>query len=387
MPVENTRINQTAPLLADQISDGDLILISDVSAGITKHSTAGQYRTYITNNIYSGSTSVPTSSISVSSSFAAQAANSVSASSAVTSSHSITASYALVSTTASFALNASVDSGTTLTTGSFYPINTSRSITGSNADTASHALNLVYAGLPNGTASFAISSSFSSTASYVTIGGQVEITASWAENVIQAETASHIYYDGSPNGTASYAVDALNATTATQASRISKGELKGYSIFGPYTSSINAGNHSPSGSFTTGSFEISHDNDATLPAEDKNSQVWITATGVVSSSWTGSSDSAPAYAPRQISLSTYCFDTSTFEHVETTDINTHIMGTGASSLSGSTISQFIVTGLADISGSYRIVVSGIDGVRFDDNRPVYFRLESNGQNFRFTDQP
>lgn len=374
MPVENVRVKQLDTLSTEQIADNDLIIITDVSAEITKHSTVGSYRTYITNNVYSGSTNIPSSSVSVSSSYAAQAANSVSASSAVTSSHSLTGVSSSYSVTASFAHNFAGDSGTTLTTGSFYPINTSRSITGSNADTASHALNLVYAGLPNGTASFAISSSFAATASVVMVGGTVNMTASHAGVADWAYTSSYLYYDGlTPNGTVYNAIASTYATTAESSDTATR-VANVFVFYGPYTSSADA-NLSVSHSYL-------QDTASFTPEEgDSFTEGWIYCRGTVTASFTSSATmwEYPRYV--YLVLKNQLTETETILDTQHFTMNIFTLPDG-NVISGSFTSAFDLAGYSSsLSESYSVYVSASKGVDFDFNRVPKFTIQTKASNF------
>lgn len=371
--VVNTKISQLAVLSAAEIADTDVIVMTDLSAGLSKKVEAGSLSSYV----LSASLSIPTASIATSASYANNSDNSISSSYSATASVLVSGTTASFSPTASYAFTSSWAEnvvGGVSTVSSSYALSSSYSITSSNAELARQAYTLIYTGDANGTASAAISSSYSYTASYVSVGGTVEVTASWATNATVATAATT-------------ATTATSATTATTATRLSAGNLSGYRILGPYTGSVSGGTQSSSGSFTTRSFQISDDNDATQAVADKNSQVWITATGTISSSWTGSVAFAPTLPNRKIVIQSYCFDTGTTEALAWTDATLHMFGTAADSYSGSLIIPFTVSGWTFISGSYRFEVTGSDGITFDSNRPSYFRLETNATNFSLADWP
>jgi hypothetical protein len=121
------------------------------------------------------------------------------------------------------------------------------SITASRALTSDSASYLIYTGIPNGTASYAISSSHATTASWADNGNfcnlsatascisgnytasraisasyaltsSYAVSASWADRggwSKYSETASYIWYTGVPNGTASHALTCASAAYAT----------------------------------------------------------------------------------------------------------------------------------------------------------------------------
>jgi len=362
--VENTRIAQLDNLPAEDIADNDLLIVSDVSgiSGVkTKRCTAASYRSYVVNSVYSGSTNVPTSSISVSASFATTAITCVSASSAITSSHSLTGISSSYSATASFALNAIASTGTTLTTGSYYPIDVSRSITGSNANTASHALNLVYNGTPNGTAFLSISSSYSTTSSYVNIGGTINATASWANNVL----------------TSQYSLQSANASTADTAitaTRISDT----YVLYGPWTGSRE---------YTLSSTESYIRASASIIPNDGDpyAETIFYCVGTVTSSFTSS---AANQEPRYIYLGIKNYQTEAVTELDRQYFDFRPFETVGLNLSGSMICGFnLVAPSGSCSGSYKVFISASRGVDIDFNRKPIFTINTKAASLVIDDFP
>jgi len=106
------------------------------------------------------------------------------------------------------------------------------------ADFSGTASHLRYTGIPNGTASYAISASVSrmaNSASYLNYDGSTPNgTASYAVQANRSVTSSYIAYSGVGNGTASYALISNAANSATSASYSATGTSGSYSITSSY---------------------------------------------------------------------------------------------------------------------------------------------------------
>lgn len=176
--MSNKRVSQLVELTAGEISSDDLFLIVDATARESKKLQAGQLLAYLES----------------SGSFTATNAETADTASYINPNNVgliASASHGITSRTASFALAAgSVTSASYALTASF--------VSGSNlSGTATSASFLVFTpGTPNGTSSFALTSSVT----------------------INAFSSSFLIYTGTANGTASYAVRAAVADTATTAS-------------------------------------------------------------------------------------------------------------------------------------------------------------------------
>lgn len=221
----NKRISELVQITAPDMSIDDLLLLADVTAHESKKLRLGDLNAFLLTTANSGSffgtsswaqyavyaLSAPTP---VSVSYASTSGNSINAISAISASYARSGSYVI---TASYALSTPPQ---TVFSAAF-------------ADYATTASYLLYTpGLPNGTASFALTSSltlgtasYSYTASHAIIalyavsaggggGGSAlyALSASWASSSYQAAwatqsfTASFLQYSGLPNGTASYAM-------------------------------------------------------------------------------------------------------------------------------------------------------------------------------------
>lgn len=214
----NKRVSQLVELTTAEVQPDDLFLIIDTSARESKKIQAQDVIAFL--NASGSITAIhaelaDTASYLLpgginwtvpSSSFSTTAISAAFATHASTSDTSISASYAR---TASWAINA-INGGTTLSTGSTYPITSSWA---NNVVLAKSSSFLIYAGFPNGTASYAIRAGSSITADSASflIGGVTVVTASYAlvagtsNNVDIANTASYLIFSPN-NGTASYAL-------------------------------------------------------------------------------------------------------------------------------------------------------------------------------------
>jgi hypothetical protein len=242
----NKRVSQLVKLTASEVSFDDLFLIIDFSAAESKkisiqdigiylnasgsifayHSIISDTASYIRATGVDGT--VLSSSYSVKSSIS---------DSSLVSLNSITSSYA---NTSSWAINSlNVGGGTTLYTGSTYPITSSWTEKTVFSNSSSY---LIYSGFPNGTSSYALSTqntyhaTISDTASFVNISGKVP-SSSWADNSINSinsinsQTSSYLVYNGFPNGTSSYAL---------ASARVGVTGIIDYGIFNATTQSISS---------------------------------------------------------------------------------------------------------------------------------------------------
>lgn len=216
----NKRVSQLVELTAAEVQKDDLFLIIDTSARESKKIQAQDVSAYLNASgsilaihaIMSDTASyllpgginwtVPSSSFSIFS------PTSLSASYALNAANVISASYAK---TSSWAINTINGGGSTLITGSTVPITSSWAI---NSNLSKSSSFLIYTGVSNGTASYAIvagNAIISDTASFISAGNIVGTvaSASFSQN---STIASFLQYSGIPNGTASYALTA--GTTA-----------------------------------------------------------------------------------------------------------------------------------------------------------------------------
>lgn len=282
----NKRIVDLTPITAAQMATGDLFILNDISAIETKRLTTSELTKYIQSAItasltssyanksatssfliyngnFNGSASnALTASLSTTSSNAILATNAISASYSttasysITSSNSITASYALVSFTqtvvsSSYSNNAVSASYLTYNSGGLpngtasYAITSATSSFASTSNTSSY---ITYSGIPNGTSSYALVSKNSNSASILIWNGPGTNngTSSWSWNTVlasQASTASFLTYDGTnyngsasyalTSGTASYVATSSRAITASYALR-SNVDDTAFKIYGPY---------------------------------------------------------------------------------------------------------------------------------------------------------
>lgn len=208
----NKRVTELNELTYNQVSSDDFFLISDVSAVESKKIRASQLRSYafstgsLSGSFYgtasyalnAGSASWAPSQLS--SSYALSASLAVLAQSVISASFALSASFASASLIAQQALTASY----ALTSSVQY------STTSSYSNTSLTASYLLYtAGQNNGTAFNSVSASISSlanTSSYLVYNGIPNGTASFALSASRAVSSSFLIYTGANNGTASYAL-------------------------------------------------------------------------------------------------------------------------------------------------------------------------------------
>jgi len=217
----NERVSQLQDLFASDMDPSDLFLVTDVSMKESKRMNMGQLLSYIEGSgsfDAAHSTNADTASYVEPSAIDGTVATALNASSSVSASAAVNArssSYAFNSTTASYSAFCVV-SQTTANSAS-YLIYTgivngtaSYAVQALNANVATTALNLNYNGTPNGTASFAITASNVATASNA-------ITASNANLATLATTASHaLVSDNTVQSiSSSYANQTDNAATAS----------------------------------------------------------------------------------------------------------------------------------------------------------------------------
>jgi len=209
----NEKVSQMAPLTAAELAAEDLLLITDISAKESKKITTGDFLTYIetTGSFHT------TNSDSASYVLGSNVNGTVKSSSY--SLNSDTASFSLrsiLSDTASYAKTASI----TLTC----------VINATTADTASF---LLYSGVPNGTASYALgvgSVDYAKTSSVLLyVPGVSENTSSYAISSSRADSSvsSSFSITSSYSNTSSFSVNSLSSSHALSANTAS--HLLGYS--------------------------------------------------------------------------------------------------------------------------------------------------------------
>jgi len=175
----NKRVSELTQITTGELNSADLFLLSDVSTNESKKLTLGDLNTYIlTGGNLTGS-------------FYGTASWANNAQTASLATNTVTASYSL---TASFALNGG---------------------TGGSAISASFA-------------SASISSSYARTASFVSVANAA--TASFATSSRFSDSASFVIYTGGNNGTITNAINAVNATNSTSASFASTSNTASYAL-------------------------------------------------------------------------------------------------------------------------------------------------------------
>ena len=381
MSTGNQRISQLTELTANEVQFDDLFVIVDVTAKESKKIQASELSLWLNNsgslyavhalnadtasfilasNVYGF---VPTSSnaLSASNTLFAQLANLASAS--ISASYSKTASFALNSAgnlkTASFLLYSGVPNGTA-----------SWALTANTANSAPTASFLVYfAGGNNGTASFAM-------------------TASNVRHAIIADTAS--YVAGGPTATASYATVAQeayladSATVATSASflifnpafpangtasyALAAGTLVGTSIVGQ-------------GIFlaTTQSTFVSQLDDIDIYWSTGNPAVTtIEAMGNINVPFTSSN---PTNATISLVIQDRNTGFQTLLDYSPIMLNITSNGTSNTNSSGSVKLPFSLMGQASLYGSYMVFVSASYTTSLSSIRPVRFNIASQTDTF------
>lgn len=219
----NTRVSELSPIVAADVATNDLLLLADVSAVESKKLAISDLRNYLQLNISSSSTSSWATNARTASYLLYQGFPNGTASFALTSSYNLSSSHARWADTAShalYALSASFARSSSYALTASYAHTSSVQLIFSSAfaDQARTASFLLYAGVPNGTASYALSSLTASQAARAThLMYPNNSTASVAISSNQSRTASFVLYSGVPNGTASYAMYAQNIGTATTA--------------------------------------------------------------------------------------------------------------------------------------------------------------------------
>jgi hypothetical protein len=358
--ITNTRIAQLPVITSTELADTDLIIVSDISAGFTKKMEASEYRVYA----LSASVSVPTSSLSVSSSFATTARNSISSSYSLTSSFlnsGATSSFAITSSnaiTASWALGLL---GGSSTTSASYALTSSYAITSSQANLAAQAYVLIYNGTDNGTAFNAITSSYARTASYVAIGGNILATSSWATNALISDVALT-------------ATTATSADTATVASRVANF----YALYGPWTGGLE---------YTLSTTESYIRASASIKANDgyDYAETIFYCTGTVTSSFTSS---AADQSARYVYLGIKDWTTEVVTELDRQYFDFRPYNHDNGNISGSMMSGFNLTGISgSATGSYKVFVSASKGVDIDLNRKPIFTISSKARSVTIEDFP
>ena len=216
----NKRVSQLIELTSADVANDDLFLIIDSSAHESKKIQVNNLSAYLNA---SGSIIAVSADTAKTASWAINVVgNNVSSSYfSLKAYNADSASYALkseTSVTASYALNAATTAGTTLYTGSTYPITSSWATTAISSKTSSFLLYSV--GVNNGTASYSLTSqnvnhaTTADTASYFNSSVGTVATASYAilagnvvNTVNNSKTASYLVFSPT-NGTASYAISA-----------------------------------------------------------------------------------------------------------------------------------------------------------------------------------
>lgn len=217
--MSNKRVTELALILPSELSSEDLFLLADVAPNPeSKKLQLFDLKNYILSNGNLSGSLTGTSSWAQNAVSTSYAPPQTSGSYAATSSwswNSISASIALLAISASYALSSSYSLTASYALSSSCN-NCSSSISSAFSTYAYSASFLIYTGIPNGTASFAMTASHalslasSSTSSFAG-------SCSFASSSNFAQSASHLIYDGTPNGTAYYAINATNATSASNA--------------------------------------------------------------------------------------------------------------------------------------------------------------------------
>ena len=245
----NKRVSELSPITAAEVAVNDLFLLADVSAIESKKLTATELGVYLQPYITSSATSSWATNAKTASYLLYQGFVNGTASYALTSSFNISSSHARWADTAShalFALSASYARSSSYALTASYALTSSVQLIHSSAfaDYAKSASFLIYTGIPNGTASYAIlanNANNAKTSSFL-IGplgtGAAGGTASFALSCSLARSASFLRYDGvTNNGTASYAWNARSASHATTVTNLNNPYI--YREFDPISATIN----------------------------------------------------------------------------------------------------------------------------------------------------
>lgn len=208
----NEKVSQMVSLTAGEVAGNDLFMIVDSSARESKKISVSDVITYFeaTGSFSAHATLADTASYIQGANVAGSVNSASYAQNATSASHANNADNAI---TASFALNGGSGNsgGTTLFTGSTYQITASAARSSSYAVTATFASSsqvtsqLQYLGIPNGTASFAISASeavMTLSASYTAYAASASVAGS-ATTAFSAVSASNVW--GGPNMNRAYA--------------------------------------------------------------------------------------------------------------------------------------------------------------------------------------
>lgn len=210
----NERVSQLVDLLASDIQPDDVFLVTDMSQRESKKLEVGQLLLFIENSgsfFAYHSTISDTASYVLATNVVGTVATALNASQSVSSSWANNAgssSYASLANTASYS-NFCVTSTT-------------------NAQTASF---LQYTGTPNGTASFAVNSQFSATAT----------------------TALNLFYNGNPNGTASFAVSSSTTLLANNATNAAASVSSSFTTTASYSHQADGATNSDTSSISVSS--------------------------------------------------------------------------------------------------------------------------------------
>lgn len=244
----NKRVSELSPITAAEIAGGDLLLLADISAVESKKLSADELIDYVQSAITASATSSISQNALTASYLLYQGFPNGTASLSITSSYNLSSSHANWADTAShalFSISASFAKSASYAFSASYAATSSVQLIFSSAfsDQAKSASYLIYTGIPNGTASYAITALLANTAktaSFLTYTGVPNGTASYALVSAQAKTASFLQYNGFPNGTASFALRAGNLASGNTASFLSyNGSANGtasYSISSSYAS-------------------------------------------------------------------------------------------------------------------------------------------------------
>jgi hypothetical protein len=245
----NRRVSELSPITAAEVAVDDLFLLADVSAIESKKLTASELGGYLQTYVSASATSSLATNAKTASYLLYQGFVNGTASYALTSSFNFSSSHARWADTSSytlFALSASYAHSSSYALSASYAATSSVQLIYSSAfaDYAKSASFLIYTGILNGTASYAMTASRANnarTASFL-IGplgsGAAGGTASFALSCSLARSASFLRYDGvTNNGTASYAWNARSASNATTVTTITNQYI--YREYDPITSNIN----------------------------------------------------------------------------------------------------------------------------------------------------
>jgi hypothetical protein len=352
----NKRVSELASITAPQLDFADLLLLSDISAHESKKLQLSDLSNFLLLDGRLTGSLLGTASYAMNAATASYAPF-ISASYAKTSSWAYnisTASYALAALSASYSYSSS------------YCITASYALTSSvelvyssafadYAQTASYLL--LTPGMPNGTASYAL------TASYVLstqVSTSYAASASWAWNAITASraltasladtssltwTASFLAFNGTPNGTASYALAAANVANA----------MVDYGIFMSNTQSIS-------------SSQVDQLN--VYPTFGGLKTTTVEAYGTVVVPFTSSVSATDG----GISLIVVNRQYGNSQSLDASPVYAWIGGPTA--MSGTLRYPFTLRGDAELNGQYEVYVTASDGVYLEGTRRMRFKITS-----------